>query len=214
MKITKFEHACLILDNGTSRLLIDPGSFTKLPENLKGISCIVVTEEHVDHFDLENIEKVLSQSPDAQVLSTEVVAGQLKEAGYACEAVSGEKQKNVGGFSITFKEVDHAVSYGKSPCRVLTLKVDDFLYYPSDSYIPTEAKVQVLALPTCGPWHKISESVDFANKITSEQILVTHNGLYNDTGNKVANSFTSSNITDKDREYIFLAVGETRDFSR
>ncbi|GAC1502570.1 MAG: MBL fold metallo-hydrolase [Candidatus Saccharimonadales bacterium] len=213
MKITKFEHACLILDNGTSRLLIDPGSFTTLPENLSNINCIVVTEEHADHFDLENIKKVLSQSPDVKIFSTKVVAKQLTEAGYSCEAVSCEEHINVDGFSLTFKEGDHAISYDTSPCRVLTIKVDDFLYYPSDSFIPTEATVQVLALPTSGPWHKISESIDFANKITSKYILVTHNGLYNDIGNTVANSFTSNNVADKNREYIFLAVGETKDFS-
>lgn len=213
MKTTKFEHACLILDNGTSRLVVDPGSFTNLPEDLTGISCVVVTEEHVDHFNLENIQKILAQSPDAKVLSTAAVADQLKKAGVTCEAISGEKQTEVGGFKLTFKEGDHAVVYGKSPCRVLTLKVDDFLYYPSDSFIPTDDTVQVLALPTCGPWHKISESVDFANKINSKQILVTHNGLYNETGNTVANSFTSNNLADKEREYIFLEVGESKEFS-
>lgn len=212
MKVTKFEHACLILDNGTSRLVVDPGSFTELPKNLSNVSCIVVTEEHVDHFNLENIQNILSQSPDVQIISTEVVAGQLKEAGYNCVAVKGNKELNVGGFALTLNEGDHAVVYGKSPCRVLTVVIDDFLYYPSDSFIPTDTKVQVLALPTCGPWHKISESVDFANRVSSKQILVTHNGLYNETGNKVTNGFTSNNIADKNREYIFLNVGESRDF--
>lgn len=212
MKVTKFEHACLVLDNGTSRLVIDPGSFTNLPEDLSNISCVIVTEEHVDHYNLENIQKVLSQSPDAQLFSTATVAGQLKEAGVDCETISGSKDVSVGGFLIAFSEGDHAIVYGKSPCRVLTVKVDDFLYYPSDSYIPTDETVQVLALPTCGPWHKISEAVDFANKINSKQILVTHNGLYNDIGNTVANSFITNNLADKEREYIFLAVGDSRDF--
>lgn len=212
MQITKFEHACLLLDNGSSRLLIDPGSFTRLPENLTSISCVVVTEEHMDHFNLDNIKKVLSQSPDTQIVSTEVVANQLKEAGVACKPVSGEKQLTFGDYTLTLTDTDHAISYGVSPCRVLTLKVDDFLYYPSDSFTPTTDTVQVLALPTCGPWHKISESVDFANKVSSRQILVTHNGLYNDAGNNVANSFTSSNIADKSREFIYLSVGESKEF--
>ncbi|MBP9852831.1 MAG: L-ascorbate metabolism protein UlaG, beta-lactamase superfamily [Patescibacteria group bacterium] len=62
------------------------------------------------------------------------------------------------------------------------LKVDDFLYYPSNSYILTERQVQILALPTSGPRHKLSESVDLANTIRLQQILATHNGLYDNTG--------------------------------
>lgn len=212
MNVTKFEHACLILNNGTSRIIIDPGSFTKLPEDLTNVSCIIVTEEHMDHYNLKNLQKVLSRSPKAKIVSTETVTRLLKDAGVSSEAVTGKEELEVGGFKLILKEGDHAPIYGASPCRVLTVQVDDFLYYPSDSFIPTDATVQVLALPTSGPWHKIAESVDFANAVDSRQLLVTHNNLYNDIGNTVTNNFTSNNIANKEREYIFLEVGESRDF--
>lgn len=211
MKVTKFEHACLMLDNGVSRLLIDPGAFTHLPENLAGISAVVITEEHTDHFNLANIHKVLVQNPEVKIYSTKSVCNQLNNAKITCREVEGEDQVQAGGFTLTFKEGDHAVIYGASPCRVITLRVDEFLYYPSDSFITTGKGVQVLALPTSGPWHKLSEAVEFANKINSKQILVTHNGLYNETGNNVNNNFTSANIADSDREYIFLEVGQTKE---
>lgn len=212
MNITKFEHACLVLNNQTSRLVIDPGSFTRLPEDLKNISCVVVTEEHVDHYNLENIQKILLKSPEAKVFSTMSVVRQLSSSNIGSEAVTGEQQIEVGNFKLTLKEGDHAPIYGNSPCKVLTVQVDEFLYYPSDSFIPTNTSVQVLALPTSGPWHTIAESIRFADSINSNQLLVTHNGLYNDTGNTVANTFISNNIADKEREYIFLEVGESRDF--
>lgn len=212
MKLTKYEHACLILDNGNSRLIIDPGTFTNLPEDLNNVACIVITEEHLDHYNLSNIEKILSQSSNAQIISTVTVASQLKTAGHSCLEIKGSKDLNVGGFSLTLVETDHSIIYASSPCRVLTLKVDDFLYYSSDSFIPISSYVQVLALPTCGPWYKLSESVDFANSIDSKQIIATHNGLYNDIGNKVMNNFISNNIANKDREYIYLAVGQSRSF--
>lgn len=214
MKITKFEHACLILENDTSRLVIDPGSFTHLPEDLTNISCIVVTEEHTDHYSLENIEKILKQSPTAEIITTQAVSNKLNDSDIKNNAVSVEGQFEVGGFALSLEEGDHAAIHGQSPCRVLTLKVDDFLYYPSDSYIPTAEPVQVLALPTSGPWHKVTESVNLANKVDSKQILVTHNGLYNEVGNMVTNNFTSNNIANKEREYIFLNVGKSRDFKR
>lgn len=212
MNVTKLEHACLILNNGKSRLFIDPGSFTKLPKDLSGASCIMVTEEHLDHFSVENIKKILSQSPNAQIISTQAVATQLEEAGYDCMAISGTEQINIGGYKLNLTEGDHAVVYGASPCRVLTVTVDDFLYYPSDSYLTTNKNIKVLALPTCGPWHKISEAVDFANNIKSEYVLVTHNGLYNDTGNNVTNRFIENNLVNTKRPYVYLGVGESKKF--
>ena len=127
MKLTKYEHACLILDNGNSRLIIDPGTFTNLPEDLTNIACIVITEEHLDHYNLSNIEKILSQSSNAQIISTEHVVSQLKTAGHPCLEIKGSKDLNVGGFSLTLVETDHSIIYASSPCRVLTLKVDDFV---------------------------------------------------------------------------------------
>lgn len=212
MKLTKLEHACLILDNGKSRLIIDPGSFTTLPKDLTGVGTLVVTEEHTDHFSLDNIQKILKQNPDVKIFSTEVVSNQLNENGITCEAIAGERQTSIDEFNLTFIEGDHAIVHGKSPCRVVTLQVDDFLYYPSDSYIPTDATVQVLALPTSGPWHKITESIDFANKINSKQILVTHNGLLSQAGNFVANNSISNHLENKNRDYIFLEVGESKEF--
>lgn len=79
MKLTKYEHACLILDNGTSKLVIDPGCFTKLPENLTGVSCLVITEEHVDHFDIDNVQKVLDQNLELKILTTQAVNVQLSD---------------------------------------------------------------------------------------------------------------------------------------
>ncbi len=212
MIITKFEHACLLLDNGKHRLIIDPGSFTNLPDNLTNLVCAVITEEHVDHYNLENIKKILAQNPEITILSTKTVAEQLKEVGINCQAVTRELKQQAQSFTLKLKETDHAEIYKSSPCRVLTIQVDDFLYYPSDSFTTTESSVEVLALPTSGPWHKISHSIDLANQVNSNSILATHNGLYNNTGNIVANNFTSSNITDKNREFVFLEVGESKKF--
>lgn len=99
--------------------------------------------------------------------------------------------------------------YQKSPCRVLTVKINDFLYYPSDSFRPTKDKVKILALPTCGPWHKLAEAIELANAVDSEAILPTHNGLYNDAGNDVMNRFIIMNLVDQKRQWVYLKLGES-----
>lgn len=208
MKLTKYEHACLILDNGTSRLVIDPGCFTNLPSDLSGVGCLVVTEEHVDHFDLNNVRKLIEQNPNLKIFTTKSVNTQLSKDGVDSVGIEGKAVVKEAGYTLSFYETDHAPVYQKSPCRSLSTKVDDYLYYPSDSYNSITDKVEILALPTSGPWHKIEEAIDFANSIRSQKILVTHNGLYNDDGNAVANNFIKTNLSDSSREFLYLKPGE------
>ena len=207
--MTKYEHACLILDNDTSKLVIDPGCFTKLPEDLTGVSCLVITEEHVDHFDIDNVQKVLDQNPELKILTTQAVNAQLSEAGINSSVIEGEQTTEEGGYSLNFYETPHAPVYKTSPCRSLSVKVDDYLFYPSDSYNVIEDEVEILALPTSGPWHKLEEAIDFANSIKSQKMLVTHNALYSNEGQMVANNFIKANIADRSREYIYLKPGES-----
>lgn len=209
MKLTKYEHACLILDNDQSRLVIDPGCFTNLPDDLSGVGCIVVTEEHIDHFNLENIQKILTQSPEAVIISTDVVVDELAKSGIQATVIKGNQNIDQAGYHLSFFETPHAAVYRKSPCQSLSVKVDDYLFYPSDSYNTIDDTVEVLALPTSGPWHKLEEAIDLANTIESPTVLATHNWLYNEDGEKVANSFIKNNILDKDRNYVYLKPGES-----
>lgn len=209
MKLTKYEHACIILDNDKSKLVIDPGCFTKLPESLSGVGCLVITEEHVDHFDVNNVQKILKQNPDLKILTTRAVNSQLSEAGIGSSVISGEQTVEEGGYTLSFYETAHAPVYKTSPCRSLSVKVDNYLFYPSDSYNIIDDEVEILALPTSGPWHKLEEAIDFANSINSQKLLVTHNALYSDEGQAVANNLIKANIAGKSREYVYLKPGES-----
>ena len=48
MRITKFEHAALRIQQGDDTLLIDPGSFTAPLNDLSGLVAVVITHEHPD----------------------------------------------------------------------------------------------------------------------------------------------------------------------
>lgn len=207
--LIKYEHACLILERGGEKLVIDPGCFTQLPKDMSDVLCLIITEEHVDHFDIENVKAILSQNAKVSIFTTKAVHDKLVENGIDSTAIEGEQSIECAGYNLTFYETDHAITYKVSPCKSLALKIDDLLYYPSDSYRVIDESVRILALPTSGPWHKICESIEFANAIKSERILVTHNGLYNADGNSVANHFVQMNLADQDREYIFLEPGQT-----
>jgi L-ascorbate metabolism protein UlaG (beta-lactamase superfamily) len=54
MRLIKFTHACVRLEDGDRRLLIDPGIWTER-EAYQGVTDILVTHEHDDHIDIEQI---------------------------------------------------------------------------------------------------------------------------------------------------------------
>lgn len=210
MKITKYAHACLFLEKDDQTLVIDPGCFTVLPKDLpENISAIVVTEEHADHFELKNLKLLLEANPLATIFTTQAVADTLKGEGIEAQITSGEQQVTAGNFNLKFNETPHAPVHQVSPCQSLAIQVDDILYYPSDSYKTTENVVAVLALPTSGPWYKMTESIDFANAIKSSKIIPTHNALNSDSGNEVAKKYIVGHLTDKNREWIDLENGQS-----
>ncbi len=209
MKITKYDHACLFLEDNGNKLVIDPGCFSKLPDDLHGINVVVVTEEHVDHYDLDNLKRILDQSPAATIYSTTKVVETLGTEKIEAKAMTGKQTIQDSGFTISFYETDHAPIYQNTPCKSLSVKINDALYYPSDTFQAINDEVEVLALPTSGPWFKVSEAVDLANAVKSKKLLPTHNGLNNDTGHNVTHHFLQTHITDSTRELIFLQPGES-----
>ena len=49
MKITKFGHSCLLVEEGGARILLDPGKYSILQNNVENVDAIVITHEHQDH---------------------------------------------------------------------------------------------------------------------------------------------------------------------
>ncbi|MCA1695075.1 MAG: MBL fold metallo-hydrolase, partial [Actinobacteria bacterium] len=46
MEITHFGHSCVLLDTGSARLLIDPGTWSEGFEDLTGLDAVLITHQH------------------------------------------------------------------------------------------------------------------------------------------------------------------------
>lgn len=58
MRLTKYTHSCVRVDDDDRHLVIDPGSFSpdgELSTALDGVSAVLLTHEHPDHVDPEAI---------------------------------------------------------------------------------------------------------------------------------------------------------------
>jgi len=70
MKLTKLVHACLIVEKGDRKILVDPGNYSwqsglVKSELLKGIDAVVITHGHPDHLHKDFVKAVVEYSPDA-----------------------------------------------------------------------------------------------------------------------------------------------------
>lgn len=78
MKLTKFPQSCFLLEDTDLKVLIDPG-YLELNETIlsawKNPDFILVTHKHKDHFDEENVKKILS--PKTKIYATKETAEHL-----------------------------------------------------------------------------------------------------------------------------------------
>lgn len=183
MKITKYEHACLVLEEGDKKLVIDPGIFTKsLPINLTNVVGVVITHVHPDHCDPNLIQNIVTHNPEAKFYGTGEVSVELKSVAQV-QVVTGGESASIGPFNLKFFGGQHAVIHPSWPTNQnVGVEVNEKLYYPGDSFTNPEVPVKLLALPVSAPWLKTSESMDFFAAVKPEIAFPTHNALLSDNG--------------------------------
>lgn len=174
MRLTKFEHAALRIDEAGQTLVIDPGSLTLPLDDLGSIVAMVITHEHPDHWTTAHLDRILRAAPGTPIFSTAGVAAAAE--GYEITVVAPGETRIAGAFTLRFFGGEHAVIHSSVPMvENLGVLVNDDLYYPGDSYaIPEGVTVKSLAAPSGGPWLKIGEAIDFVLAVAPRQCFGTH----------------------------------------
>lgn len=177
MKITKFGHSCLLVEDGDGRLLLDPGTLSGGFENLSGLTGVLVTHQHPDHVDVDRLGPLLAANPDAAVHADHATAAQLRDGGIVATAVAAGDSIELG----TRVEVlgrDHAVIHPDIPVVPnVSYLVGGRLLHPGDALLVPEVEVEVLGLPTAAPWLKLSEAVDYLRAVAPRVAVPIHEAV-------------------------------------
>ncbi|HEX6462051.1 MAG TPA: MBL fold metallo-hydrolase [Candidatus Saccharimonadales bacterium] len=186
MKLTKYTHACLLLQKGITKLLIDPGVFTHDLTDLADIHAVIITHEHPDHFDIEKLKQILTDSPQAMIYTNASVADKAVDLGSAVHIIEANDELTVGDFQLKFVGGKHAQIFKTiDPIENIGVIIDDLLFVPGDSYFIPEAKPAWLALPLNAPWAKLDETLTFANTMQPKHVFAVHDGLLSEAGHQV-----------------------------
>jgi L-ascorbate metabolism protein UlaG (beta-lactamase superfamily) len=187
MRITKFGHACVRIENEGQVVVLDPGGFTER-EAVDGATAVLITHEHPDHLEVDHL-----RATDAPIYTIDAVRTQIAEADESVaervHVVSPGQQFEADGLSVTAVGELHAVIHDDMPRFFNSGFVVDVggtrIYHPGDAFTAPDGPVDVLLLPVHAPWSRISEVVDFAREVGARRSYAVHDGLLNDKGHAV-----------------------------
>ncbi|GAA2461798.1 MBL fold metallo-hydrolase [Agromyces soli] len=212
MRLTKLEHAALVLEDSGDRLFIDPGKFTTPITEAHGALAVVITHEHDDHWTPGQLDRILEHSPDVRILGPAGVAAAA--AGYPVETVTAGDSREIGPFRLRFFGGRHAVIHPSIPViDNLGVLVNDALYYGGDAFsAPEGVAIEVLAAPAAAPWMKLSEAMDYVERVAPRRAFPTHEMLLSRAGKDLSNARLAWAAQQAGAEYLALEPGDTIDF--
>ncbi|HEX4091880.1 MAG TPA: MBL fold metallo-hydrolase [Trebonia sp.] len=193
MELTKHIHACVTIDKGGSRLLLDPGTLTpNAAELVAGAGTILITHEHFDHFDEGAIAAALEARPELRVYGPASVVDRWQARGGQVSAVAEGDRFDAGGFDVAVFGGLHASIHRDIPqVANVGFLIDRRVYHPGDSYYVPDASVTTLLVPTSGPWSKFGEAVDFVRAVNPERAVQIHESMLSEIGQQAMAAFIS-----------------------
>jgi L-ascorbate metabolism protein UlaG (beta-lactamase superfamily) len=182
MRLRKYGHSCLLLEERGESLLFDPGMVEFLdphatPDSFASISTIVITHWHPDHADPDLICQIVDRS-GAKVLANADGVKALREKGVTAE-VPKDGAISSGAFTLRVIKAPHAPLLGAEPPENTAYLVNDRLLNPGDSFDSRMADlkdVPLLALPITAPWLTELEAAKFAERVAPRRVVPVHDG--------------------------------------
>ena len=187
MRITHLGHACLLVETGGARLLVDPGVFSTGFEDLTDLDAVLVTHQHPDHVDAERLAPLLARNPGAAVHAELQTAANLSGAGLSAQVLRPGAVVELGPVRVEAVGGQHAVIHDDLPGvgnvgLLVRSEGEPTLLHPGDSYASAPEGVDVLAVPLNAPWAALKETVDFVRRVAPPVAFPVHDGLLTPPG--------------------------------
>jgi L-ascorbate metabolism protein UlaG (beta-lactamase superfamily) len=205
VRIIKFTHACLrIEDPDAGVLVIDPGIWTEA-EATAGADAVLVTHWHSDHVDVAHLDRlgVPVYAPDDPRLAERL--DRRHRGGMKLNLVEPRTEFQAAGFNVQAVGGRHAFVYDGLPdIANLGYIVQDSLYHPGDSFFVPAEPIDTLLVPVQASWMMLAEAIEFVRAVNPERAFAIHDGQINERGLASVNDWLG-----RAAAYRYLAPGET-----
>lgn len=183
MKITKFGHCCLLIEESGARILTDPGTHSTGQDNVKNIDIVLITHEHADHLHIDSLKTVLQNNPQAKIITNKGVGTLLEKEGIPFSVLEDGQSSTEKGVLIEGFGKDHALMHSSiPPIQNTGYFIANRLFYPGDAFTDPGKQVEILALPVAGPWMKLPEAIDYALELKPKTCFPVHDGILKSPG--------------------------------
>lgn len=183
MKITKFGHCCMLIEEGELRILTDPGIYSVQQNNVRDIDVVLITHEHADHFHIDSVKEILKNNPSMKIITNSSVGELLKKENISFDIVEDGQSTQIKEVLIEGIGKLHGAFHSSIPQIQNTgYFIADRLFYPGDALTNPVRSIEILALPVAGLWLKLPEAIDYAIELKPKKCFPVHEGILQNPG--------------------------------
>jgi L-ascorbate metabolism protein UlaG (beta-lactamase superfamily) len=186
MKLSKYIHSCLLVEEAGEQLLFDPGKFTFLegrvsPQQFARVRWIVFTHAHPDHIDFNVMREIVKLS-GATVLGNSEVRSALAQAGTSVEQFD-EGERDYGAFHLQAVPARHQPILSEKLPVNTGFVVNRRLLNGGDSFhgsLEIFRGTKILALPVLAPYLTELQVMDYVTRMQPKHAIPLHDGYARD----------------------------------
>ncbi|MEK9181162.1 MAG: MBL fold metallo-hydrolase [Patescibacteria group bacterium] len=183
MKITKFGHCCLLIEEKGVRILTDPGIYSTQQNDAEDISIVLITHEHPDHFHIDSLKMILKNNLKVEVVTNSSVGRLLEKEGIVYNIIEAGQKLDKKGVLFEGFGREHALMHASiPPIQNTGYFIANRFFYPGDAFTNPGKPVEVLALPVAGPWMRLLEAIDYAFEVKPAVCFPVHEGILKSPG--------------------------------
>ncbi|WP_141004498.1 MBL fold metallo-hydrolase [Nocardioides humi] len=209
MRLTKFGHSAVRIEHDGTTVVLDPGGWSQR-ESVDGADAVLITHEHPDHYDPDHL-----RAADAPIYTIDAVAAQIREGApdlvERVTVVAPGEAWSIGGIGVRAVGELHAVIHPELPrfhnTGYLLTAGESTLFHPGDALEGPGVPVDVLLVPVCAPWMRVSEGVEFARGVGAARNVAIHDRVFSTEGLGVADAQFGRFLGADGLEYARLSDG-------
>lgn len=213
LRFVKHGHACVEVQRGRNRIVVDPGALGDVPQ-VDDCVAVLLSHGHYDHAS----RPVLEQAAEAAVpiygpsdlialVGSETLAGRVT-------ALRPGERRTIGGFHLEVVGGRHATLHPERPGpENLGYLIDSRILITGDEHPSVKTPVDVLVTPVDAPWLRAVDLIEYVREVKPSVVIGVHDGLLNDAGLAVADSVLGSLTSEGAGKALRLASGRHFDLN-